>query len=608
MNILQAKNLYMKAREAYYNSGEPIMTDAEYDKLEDMLKKKCPNWSGLKKTGIKVGKKVEVKLPYFMPSLSKYYPDQVAKYWEKYRGTPRFIYMVKLDGCSVLLRYKDGNPVALITRGDGEYGKDISFFIPYLKQLPKNIKDKSDFCLRCEAIVRKDTFAKKWQDSFQTNRNMVSGLLNRTELHKALRDVDFLVLGIFGKPILQGLKHAKELGFPIVQSVLAKAHGEVKMLEKAHKYDYEADGVVICPADFLYQYKNADKPNTGIVAYKENLKSSEVKAQVVDIIYQVSHTGRIIPKIHIKPVIVQGVTVTYVTCHNAQWMIQRKIGPGAVVSIVRSGDVIPKILGVIKPGELKYPDIPYKQKGVHFVALENTKEQSVKEITHFITTLGVNNVAQGTVNTLYDKGVTSVPRLLLGLQKGGFPHWLQKTFGRVKGKKIFEELHNIVLLRYNWIDLLVASNCFDAGIGERKLQKVVNNKANLEVLCTRDKDVDLFEFLGLGIKEATAYEITKGINKFRQWWKDNGKYFAKPIPPKPTQKVVGKLTGQHISFTGYRNKMEEQRLIDLGATIGGFSNKTTVLLYKEGGKASSKIEKAGDRAMTWEQFCKKFSI
>lgn len=71
------------------------MTDAEYDKLEDMLKKKCPNWSGLKKTGIKVGKKVEVKLPYFMPSLSKYYPDQVAKYWEKYRGIPRFIYMVK---------------------------------------------------------------------------------------------------------------------------------------------------------------------------------------------------------------------------------------------------------------------------------------------------------------------------------------------------------------------------------------------------------------------------------------------------------------------------------------------------------------------------------
>lgn len=65
-----------------------------------------------------------------MPSLNKYYPEEIEKYWKK-NLSEKYLYMAKLDGSSVLLRYKDGNPVQLITRGDGEKGKDISFFLPF---------------------------------------------------------------------------------------------------------------------------------------------------------------------------------------------------------------------------------------------------------------------------------------------------------------------------------------------------------------------------------------------------------------------------------------------------------------------------------------------
>lgn len=602
MDILKAKNLYMRAKEAYYNSGDSIMPDEEFDKLEDFLKEKCPDWIGLKKTGIKVGKKTEVVLPHFMPSLNKYYPEEIEKYWKK-NLSEKYLYMAKLDGSSVLLRYKDGNPIQLVTRGDGEKGKDISFFLPFLKQLPRNISNKKDLYFRCEAIVSKETF-KKWDQEFQSNRNMVSGILNRTDIHPCIHDIDFVVLGEFSKNIVEGLKEAKSLGLKIVQCSVGKAGLEENYLKKIRDYKYEADGVVIAPISFYYDYENSDKPKN-IVAYKENLKACEVSATVKRIVYQVSHTGRIIPKVEIEPVQLQGVTVKYATCHNAQWMIERKIGPKAVISIVRSGEVIPKIVGVQKEGQLQYPSIPYKMEGVHFVSVEKTDEQKIEEITRFIKLLGSKNIASSSVATLYNKGIKSISGLLYNLSKEDFPQKLQKIFGKVKGQNIFESLHSIILEHHSLLVLMVASNCFDAGIGIRKLQNAVDNGVDFVESLTHKKPMEYF--LGEGIQEATAQQIADGLESFSQWYEKNKKYFDSFIKPSPNIKKQGILSNQRITFTGYRDKEQEQKIIELGGEIVNFSSKTTYLLYKEN-KKSSKVAKAGARAITWEKFCEIFNL
>ena len=175
MNLQEAKELYIKAKDAYYNSGKPIITDAQFDKLENWIAKKDPTWPELHKTGILptdiIGKKTKVKLPFFMPSLNKFYPEEVDKLWKKLPVVSEYVYMDKLDGCSVLLEYENGKPTKLTTRGNGEIGQDISFFIPYILILT---------CLYKYAILFLKKFLAK-QKSHSREINLQSGFLRYLE-------------------------------------------------------------------------------------------------------------------------------------------------------------------------------------------------------------------------------------------------------------------------------------------------------------------------------------------------------------------------------------------------------------------------------------------
>ena len=81
LTLKQAKAKYVEAKEAYY-AGQPIMSDQKFDALEDWITQKDPNWSELSKTGV-IGKK-EVRLPYYMPSLSKCYPEAIDSWFNKF--------------------------------------------------------------------------------------------------------------------------------------------------------------------------------------------------------------------------------------------------------------------------------------------------------------------------------------------------------------------------------------------------------------------------------------------------------------------------------------------------------------------------------------------
>ncbi len=97
---------YLLAKEKYYND-QPIMSDEEFDALEDKIRAYDPDWVELKKTGVKT-KKTEVVLEHFMPSLNKVYPEKVEAWLAKWQG-PKLV-MDKLDGGSLQLTYKNGSP------------------------------------------------------------------------------------------------------------------------------------------------------------------------------------------------------------------------------------------------------------------------------------------------------------------------------------------------------------------------------------------------------------------------------------------------------------------------------------------------------------------
>ncbi len=618
MNLAEKKDLYMKASDKYYNNrGRTKLTDAEFDKLEQAIRKADPKWDQLAKTGVAAkNKKTEVALEFLMPSLRKHYPDTFPKFLAKQQSV--LLAMNKLDGGALQLTCDKGVPTKLVTRGDGTRGGDISFLIPHLN-LPKRIALTTKVVFRCEALMATSTFDKKYANEFENARNLVNGWLNRKTPHEGLKDVDIVVLGMYGSSMHEGLRHAADLGFNVVTNARVACDTDFSALLAARrkKSKYAMDGLVVCASMHVFAYEDADKPKW-VVAYKENEATEDAtKATVVEILWQDSPKSRLIPKIKIKPVRIGGTTVTYATSHNAQWMIDKGIGPGAVVQLVRSGDVIPKIVGVIKKAEPQLPAVAYKQVGVHFVAVNRSAEADVRALHKFFKVMGIEFLATKTIATLYAEGFKTPQHYMKLWSINNNAQFLNAGIGKVMAAKIYAELNRVfkpgVLLR----DLMVASNCFDSGLGDRKLRAIERfYKQDTNVLASLVKgDIDKLSAKLLrvpGFSDKSADLIVDGMPRFKAWLRKTLIYVKVRKPVASTVKAPvakGKLTGFVVSFTTYRNRDHEKWVADNGGEVAAFGARTQYLIYRETGKANNKIEKAkakGIKVCTFEALQREF--
>lgn len=616
MTLIELKAKWLKANEAYFNK-KAIMSDAAFNALTDELENRAPKWLAAQGTGAKVDKKTEVRLDEFMPSLTKVYPEKIAT---KIRSTTELqVVMDKLDGSALQVVYDQGKPIKVVTRGNGTLGGDISFLIPYLN-LPKTINRKVRVVLRCEAVMKASVFKKKYSEEAENARALVNGALNRMKPSPALKDIDIVVLGVYGSMLEAGLNWAAERKFTVVPYEVMPLAKAVTILAARRKLSaYDMDGLVLAGRSAVFEYANADKPKW-TWAFKENESIDDAaKATVKQIIWQESRKHLLVPKIEIEPIRLGGTTVTFATAHNAQWMVDRGIGPGAIVQIVRSGDVIPKIVGVVKKGKLQLPDFDYVQRGVHFVSASDSKEQAVRAIHHFFTTLGIEFIASKTIEKLYDTGFTNVmnhleaysdktkhrakivgPGLGSGVtMTGGMRKYNKAGLGFAMCAKIFGEMNRVfddgVLLR----DLMVASNKMNAGIGERKLKAIEAHYKDVpNILAELVKGNEAFVRMRMakvpGFKKRTIDMLIDSLVDFRPWLRHSLKFIKvrKPEIVQAKKAVKGKLSGERISFTGYRSAEEEEWVIKNGGIVIDFGSKTTILLFRPTGKASTKVTKA----------------
>jgi len=623
--LAQQKMLYKRAKVAY-EQGKPVMTDAEFDKLEDRIKAKAPAWSELRKTGTAVkSKKMKAALARPMPSLHKVYPEQSSK-WVKARKS--VFAMDKLDGSALLLTLNDGKPVQAVTRGDGTIGGDISFLIPWLK-IPKKVALKGEVHIRCEAVMKDKVFDKIYFKKYDNPRNLVAGILNRSmtgeptpDEQMALCHTDIICLGLFGSKLSTGLPQLRGLGFDTVFHYdLANPTPErlTAFLNARRKVSpYSIDGIVIADMEFELDYKNADKPKD-IVAFKVNAEDETVEANVKRIIYQVTGHGRIVPKVEIEPVRLGGVTIKHATVHNAQWMIDNKIGPGAKIKIVRSGGVIPKIVGVVKAAKIQYPEIGYELKGKHFVVAEastNTANRiKVLNIHKFMTTMGIELVGTKTIESVLFRFPT-VESWLEAWWNRALANKLvltgvgDKTAGKIEAEfyaKLGGEMsrHKIPMKQ-----LMVASTCFPVGVGMRKLSQLEQGGISMDslvALSAAKKDLQLANLVAgvFGFDDKMAAAVVKGVAAFRPHLKMYKQYMnvdgSLPAIKRPAK---GTLTGKCVSWTGYRSKDEEAAVTEAGGEVVSFGGRTHILLYREDGKASSKVDaavKKGCRVCTFKE-------
>lgn len=611
LTLTQMKSLYKKARDAYYNKDTLLMSDAKFDALEDKIKRQDPTWEGLKKTGAPVKHKAKVTLAEFMPSLNKAYPEDIPRWLVKNPG--QLIWMDKLDGTALQLVVKNGKAVNLHTRGNGEIGKDVSHLLPYVA-LPKSFGRES-FVARIEGVMKKEVYEERWAAHFDNARQCVNGVFNRKEPHQALEDINLVVLGIYGLSIKDGLAWASKMGMSTVEhrDLFDKTSETLEAILKKRKTasPFEVDGLVIATSKFVLDYKDNEKPKSGIVSFKFNDSADMVEATVKKIIWQITGRGRIVPKIEITPTKIGGVMVKHAAAHNAQMMTEKGIGPEAIVRLVRSGGVIPYIDGVIKKGKFQAPDVPYRTEGVHFVVTKTSSATrtriDVLNLVKFVTTMGIEGLkGAGLTKLAADYGMTTPVSYVKAWHEGSLVETLSAVIGRAIARKVTADFTRVFNSKVSLRKLMVATQVYGVGIGDRKLEMIEKAGYNVSKILTQYGIDDLrsrgvagyddksFLLLEEGLKDAQA--MVKAMRAFIK--------ITDALPKKEALKQGLPLSGKKVAFTGYRDKVQEAMISANGGEVVPFGMSIDILLYREGGKASGKVAKAeskGIRTSTFEE-------
>ena len=378
-------------RDAYYNTGNALITDSKYDALEEQLKKLHPKSLVLKTPGFKPkGKKI--KLPYYMGSMDKL--DNVDSW--SYPGP--YVVMEKLDGVSILYM-NDKGINKLYTRGNGTIGEDKTHYLKVLNLPPL----KKNTAIRGEILISKAAF-KKLEDKASNPRNYISGVINRKDPVKSkAKLLAFEILNPRTK-VSKQLKALKQKKFDIpwytvVDNISSQSLLEI-LKERKQKSKYEIDGLVVYANDKKYPVNTSGNPKWAF-AYKSNEVFTKVKVTIKKIKWQPSKDGRLTPVVKFDPITFDGSTVKQATGNNIDYMKKNGIGIGAEVVIVKSGGIIPKIIEVIKPStNLSLPK-EFKETGdKHIYTTTRTNETQAQYLLYQLTCLALNLLVKNLLNFL----------------------------------------------------------------------------------------------------------------------------------------------------------------------------------------------------------------
>jgi DNA ligase (NAD+) len=581
----------------YYND-QPVISDEIYDFLIDILKDLEPENIILKKVGAKIIKtkdKDKVKLPHYMGSMDKIKPTDEShlEKWIKQYKKP-YVYSDKLDGISALFVNKD-NKLCLYTRGDGYEGLDISSYIEYIPTL-KNVKIPNDYAVRGELIMSKKNF-KKYEDKMANARNMVSGVILSKKIDSHIvSDIDFIAYELVEPWIIsqsEQFKILKDLGFNTVfnESNIDIDFGNLSYIlsNRKNMSDYEIDGIIVS-SDILPSKRSSGSNPEYAFAFKDASLSYTANVEVLNVEWSVSKDNYIKPKLNIVPTKLSGVVISNVTAFNAKFVKDNILGPGAVIELIRSGDVIPHIQKVIKPsktGKAQFPDMEYRwtDTGVDIIATSTNIEQQIRELTFFYKKLDIKNVDESTVKKMIENDINSIKKIL-EISKGD----LSKLQGF--GEKMIEKIYKNIRDRIDnltMLDLMIASNIFGHGIGDKKLKKIIESYPDIIKLYSENDHDEIVnkikQLSGFELKTAEAFTIglDRFIDMFNTLQPDMKKQLrlSMIVEPKSEDESDNKtiFLGKTVVFSGFRNKEWEKLIEDNGGKINSsVSSKTSMLV------------------------------
>jgi len=371
---------------AYYVLDQPLVPDAEYDRLyRELLELEAqhPDWVTPDSLSQRVGgaplkEFMEVKHSVPMLSLNNAFEEsELIGFDRRCReglGLDHVEYAceLKFDGLAISLRYENGVLVQAATRGDGASGEDVTSNIRTIRaiplrlqgpNLPKVIEVRGEvFMHRADFEAMNKTAAKSGEKEFANPRNAAAGSLRQLDSKvTAKRPLSFFAYGLGALEPSQWLPSTHSellnlyevLGLPVCRerTVVSSLDGLMKfyagIAAKREQLPYEIDGVVYKVNSFTEQQQLGYVSRAPRFAIAHKYPAQEEITTVLGIDVQVGRTGAITPVARLAPVLVGGVTVTNATLHNEDEVRRKDVRIGDTVVVRHAGDVIPEIVSVV---------------------------------------------------------------------------------------------------------------------------------------------------------------------------------------------------------------------------------------------------------------------
>lgn len=604
-SIKKLEHIVIVCKKAYYETDTPLISDDLYDLVEDTLRDKNPTSKVLTVDVVEDDEEIneergaKVKLPFEMPSLNKAKQGTgIIDKWLLKHPSP-YCVSDKIDGIS-LLYVKRGTKTSIYTRGrKGVIGHDVTRHLKHLDVFcvgEGDVKNVKNLVVRGELVITKD---KESAFKCETNlRNIVSGCINHKTSNPLqlshIRFVTYQVLEPCGLSQTDQFELLQMYGFYTVPYLKADKLNEKILLEIVNKTErnIQIDGLVIVEnsasldAIPVTTQTEATNPSWGI-AFKT--KGEEAETKVIRVEWSPSKRGLLKPVVIIEPVELSGCMINKATGHNADFILQNKISPGATVSIIRSGEVIPYIRSVNKEGKGPYlpTNVKYEWAGVDVKLLDSEISDSdtvtKASILHFVKTLNIEHLGPSNIDKLVASGLTNSYDIL-GLSKKKLVLLFKLESIKDLGKlwlKILDSIDLVVEKGIKLSSLMDASNTFEHGVGSKVMQKIVDTLGWKYILEEADSDPKFRDKLlkMKGIQEKTADKVIAGLKKFLLYFEELDPIVYESIEnvesSQSDEAVEGnKFMGFRIVFTGIRDKEMMERLERMGATVATTVSKT----------------------------------
>ncbi len=622
----------------YYVLDAPEISDAQFDAMMrelQELEKAHPELIAPDSPSQRVGGKPRegfVKVPHSSPMLSldnAVGEDELRDFDRRVRGLLKqgesyaYVAELKMDGVSMAVHYQHGKLARALTRGDGVVGEDVTENARTIRSIPLQLKGfHGNREARGEVVLNKKAFEKMNAEQeaqglrlFANPRNAAAGSLRVLDPSiTASRQLEYFTYFLFadGAPVhktqWEALEALKSLGFKVnpnshrfedIDKLVAFCKG---WEEKRDALPFEIDGVVI-KVDSVEQQNRLGwtaKAPRWAIAYKFAARQEETLLESIEV--NVGRTGAVTPWARLKPVNIGGVTVSRATLHNEDEIERLGVQGGDTVLVERAGDVIPKVVRVVRHGQHR---IPFRMPkhcpvcGGEVVRAEgeavsrcintNCPARLKESVLHFAArgVMDIDGMGEALVNQLVESDLVSSVADLYKLRLEDLME-LERM-----GKKSAEKLlANIESSRKQPLPRILNALGIPF-VGERTAQFLADAFGDLDKIAEANEEE-------LQRAEEVGPRVSQSIHKFFhekrnrdliERLREEGLLFKY----QPKRKSGGPLAGMTFVLTGTLPKLSREEATTLieeagGKVAGSVSRKTSYVVA--GADAGSKLGKA----------------